>query len=61
MGFDHPEDGDPHDECRHRIHELEQAIRKIDVTLRVPAAEYVPAIGDVFEIIDKLGVAKGTP
>ena len=34
--------------------ELEQCIRDIDKTLRVPAAEYVPAIGDVFAIIDKV-------
>lgn len=27
-------------------------IERIDLTLRVPAAEYVPAIGDVFSLID---------
>ena len=27
-------------------------IERIDQTLRVPAAEYVPAIGDVFTLID---------
>ena len=33
-----------------------QAIVLIDQTLRVPAAEYVPAIGEVFRIIDGLKV-----
>lgn len=28
-------------------------IERIDQTLRVPAAEYVPAIGDVFTLIDQ--------
>jgi DUF438 domain-containing protein len=28
-------------------------IQEIDKTLRVPAAEFVPAIGDVFALIDK--------
>jgi hypothetical protein len=32
---------------------LETALRQIDQTLRIPAAEYVPAIGDVFTIIDE--------
>jgi hypothetical protein len=31
---------------------LEQALRRLDDTLRVPAAEYVPAIQDAFTIID---------
>ena len=31
----------------------ENTIRHIDMTLRVPAAEYVPAIQDVFKIIDQ--------
>jgi hypothetical protein len=33
---------------------LKIALEEIDNTLRVPAAEYVPAISDVFTIIDKL-------
>lgn len=37
-----------------RVSMLEEAVGKIDQTLRVPAAEYVPAIGDVFSIIDSL-------
>ena len=37
-----------------RVSMLEEAVSKIDLTLRVPAAEYVPAIGDVFTIIDSL-------
>lgn len=36
-----------------RINALEDLIRTIDSTLRVPAAEYVPAIQDVFELIDQ--------
>lgn len=43
-------------QCR-EANRLREAIQKIDLTLRIPAAEYVPAIGDVFEIIDSL---KGT-
>lgn len=35
-----------------KISRLEAVIKKIDLTLRVPAAEYVPAIQDVFQIID---------
>jgi hypothetical protein len=31
---------------------LKNALVKIDKTLSIPAAEYVPAIGDVFDIID---------
>ncbi len=30
-----------------------ELIERIDHTLRVPAAEYVPAIGDVFALIDE--------
>jgi hypothetical protein len=58
---------DERDSYQDRVHELErevtglrQLIEQIDKTLRVPAAEYVPAIGDVFMLIDtanKLGVA----
>ena len=36
-----------------KIDRLTQALLYVDYTLRVPAAEYVPAIGDVFNIIDK--------
>lgn len=32
---------------------LRRVLLEIENTLRVPAAEYVPAIGDVFTIIDK--------
>lgn len=35
------------------IAKLRKVIQQIDQTLRVPAAEYVPAIGDVFTIIDR--------
>jgi hypothetical protein len=38
------------------MEEREAAIREIDSTLRIPAAEYVPAIGDVFSIIDRVGL-----
>jgi hypothetical protein len=31
---------------------LKTALEKIDLTLRIPAAESVPAISDVFKIID---------
>lgn len=42
---------------------LTNAIRRIDHTLRIPAAEYVPAIGEVFTIIDGLQLppTEGTP
>lgn len=39
---------------------LRSAIEDIDQTLRVPAAEYVPAISDVFTIIDGLKVKETT-
>jgi hypothetical protein len=42
-----------------RMDALEAAIKKIDHTLRVPAAEYVPVIGDVFTIIDSLARLDG--
>ena len=32
---------------------LKNALVKINTTLSIPAAEYVPAIGDVFDIIDE--------
>jgi hypothetical protein len=35
---------------------LRDALKLIDKTLTIPAAEYVPAIGDVFKIIDAAGV-----
>lgn len=38
---------------KNRIDQLEAALTAIDHTLRIPAAEYVPAIGDVFTIIDR--------
>lgn len=41
-----------------RIVTLETLIAKIDQTLRVPAAEYVPAIGDVFQLIDDAGLRR---
>jgi hypothetical protein len=37
------------------MNERGSAIRQIDETLRIDAAEYVPAIRDVFDIIDKVG------
>lgn len=36
---------------------LRGLVHNIDLTLRVPAAEYVPAIGDVFKLIDETGKA----
>jgi len=39
-----------------QIARLTRLVRDIDTTLRVPAAEYVPAIGDVFELIDRAGM-----
>jgi hypothetical protein len=36
-----------------RVHRLGSAINAIDMMLRVPAAEYVPAIQDAFAIIDR--------
>ena len=41
-------------ELEAEVERLRAAIREIDHTLRVPAAEYVPAIGDAFTIIDRL-------
>lgn len=35
---------------------LRGVVHQIDATLRVPAAEYVPAISDVFQIIDANGL-----
>ena len=35
-----------------------KTIGEIDYTLRVPAAEYVPAIGDAFNLIDSLGLTR---
>jgi hypothetical protein len=39
--------------------QLVAAIHQIDQTLRVPAAEYVPAIGDVFTLIERLRLPAG--
>lgn len=39
--------------CQEELKEAREVIREIDLTLRVPAAEYVPAIGDAFGLIDK--------
>lgn len=36
-----------------KLEEAVKVIDRIDKTLRVPAAEYVPAISDVFTIIDE--------
>lgn len=36
-----------------RVKELEKLAYEIDMTLRVPAAEYVPAIQDVFTLLDQ--------
>jgi hypothetical protein len=43
----------PAREAAKRIRELLQTLSIIDKTLTIPAAEYVPAISDVFTIIDK--------
>lgn len=45
------------EQCK-EANRLREAIEQIDLALRIPAAEYVPAIGDVFTIINSL---KGTP
>ena len=34
------------------VERLQELLERIDRTLRIPAAEYVPAIGDVFTLID---------
>jgi hypothetical protein len=44
-----------------RVAELEGGLRRIDAALRVPAAEYVPAIGDAFSIIDALAPPQPQP
>ena len=43
-----------HVELINEIERLTDAIVRIDRVLRVPAAEYVPAIGDAFKIIDEV-------
>lgn len=61
MSFDmEPEDLDPHGQRRHEIRKLtEKVVRlqtlvdQVDQMLHIPAAEYVPAIVDVFELIDQ--------
>jgi len=35
------------------IEHLKQALRNVSEVLRVPAAEYVPAISDAWDIIDR--------
>lgn len=45
-------------DLHNEINRLKDVIDRIDMTLRVPAAEYVPAIGDVFTIIDKAGLRR---
>ncbi len=47
---------DKYVDTRKREERLIEIIRRIDATLRVPAAEYVPAIQAVFEIIEKEGI-----
>jgi hypothetical protein len=42
-----------------RADAAEKLVREIDRTLRVPAAEYVPAIQDVFTMIDRAALARG--
>lgn len=46
-----------------RLHEVNQelleALKRIDQALQIPAAEYVPAISDVFKMIDA-AIAKAT-
>ena len=37
---------------KHKISIYEDSLSKINKTLIIPAAEFVPAIGDVFKIID---------
>lgn len=40
------------------IEDFKRLLHQIDLTLRVDAAEYVPAIRDVFTLIDKSGFGK---
>ncbi len=47
---------DKYVDTRKREEKLIEIIKRIDATLRVPAAEYVPAIQAVFEIIEKEGI-----
>lgn len=42
------------DDAERELKRLRGTLREIDQTLRIPAAEYVPAIGDVFNIIDRV-------
>jgi hypothetical protein len=42
----------PLDFCRIENEELLDALRTVDAILRVPAAEYVPAIRDAWDVID---------
>jgi len=36
-----------------KVELMREALRKIDLALRIPAAEYIPSISDVFSIIDE--------
>lgn len=36
-----------------KVKKYREVIKEIDLHLRIPAAEYVPAIRDIFRIIDK--------
>lgn len=36
-----------------KVKQLRELVEKIDFALRVPSAECVPAIGDVFKMIDE--------
>ena len=47
--------------CRKCCDTLKHTIERIDYSLRVDAAEYVPAIRGVFEIIDDMGLRDPNP
>lgn len=54
MSFEfNPADEDPHGECRHYIHRLEQTIRDIE-SLLLDHSEYDSKIGLVYDLIDSL-------
>ena len=48
-------------QLRDRVAALVVLVHQIDLTLRVPAAEYVPAISDVFTLIDGAGLREPRP
>lgn len=45
------------EEAKRENTQLRQTLRQVDIALRVPAAEYVPALRDVFTVLDRCHAA----